>query len=89
MVQARLELIKRNLDREAYSGRAQLLDVGLHDVVTPRISGFWPSGCYVPGAGLGGPATRHQFPVPLSGRMGSFCRRAVNGEIANGYGRQV
>jgi hypothetical protein len=44
LVQARLELIKRNLDREAYSGRAQFLDVGLHDVVTPWMSGSWPSG---------------------------------------------
>ena len=45
VVQARLELIKRNLDREAYTGRAQFLDVGLHDVVTPWMSGYWPSGC--------------------------------------------
>ncbi len=44
VVKARLELIKRNFDREAYSGRAQLLDVRLHDVVTPRMSGSWPSG---------------------------------------------
>jgi hypothetical protein len=39
VVQARLELFKRNFDRETYTGRAQFLDVGLHDVVTPWMSG--------------------------------------------------
>jgi hypothetical protein len=39
VVQARLELFKRNFDRETYPGRAQFLDVGLHDVVTPWMSG--------------------------------------------------
>jgi hypothetical protein len=39
VVQARLELFKRNFDRETYTGRAQFLDVGLHDVVTPWVSG--------------------------------------------------
>src|SRR5215470_6330992 len=52
VVQARLELFKRNLDRQAYSGRAQLLDVGLHDVVTPWVSGLWPQAITSPAPSL-------------------------------------
>src|SRR5262249_43285209 len=52
VVQARLELFKRNLDRQAHSGRAQLLDVGLHDVVTPWVSGLWPQAITSPAPSL-------------------------------------
>src|SRR5712691_12354946 len=39
MIQACLELIERHLNGQSHAGRAQFLNVGLHDVVTPRLSG--------------------------------------------------
>ena len=74
VVQARLELIKRNFDREAYTGRAQFLDVGLHDVVTLRSDGV----------------IYRRAVLRRSARAGNPARgRSGNGLVANGYGRQV